>query len=266
MAGDKQVYPGRYAPDMLLELIASGGRDLHALRADHTADAARRASSKDVDLSKLKMVVGGSALPRSLARAAQARGIDVFTGYGQSETCPMLSAAHLTTAQMSEDREQQVEHRTFAGLPAPLVDLRIVDADMADVPHDGKSRGEIVCARPWLTMGYLNNPDASEQLWAGGYLHTGDVATWDADGNVHIVDRLKDIIKSGGEWVSSMQLEDIISEKRGVSGAAVIAVKDAKWGERPMAFVIVDARIRGGHGEAAQEAIRAHVRSYSRKA
>jgi len=173
--------------------------------------------SKDVDLSGLKMVVGGSALPRALARAALARGIDVFTGYGQSEPCPMLSGVHLTTKQLSEDPERQVEHRTFAGLPAPLVDLRIVDADMAE-PRDGKSEGEIVTRAPWLTMGYLNSPQSSEQLWAGGYLHTGDVATWDADGCIHIVDRLKDIIKSGGEWISSIQLEDIILEKRGAQG------------------------------------------------
>ena len=201
-------------------------------------------------------------MPRALARAAMARGIDVFTGYGQSESCPMLSGVHLTTKQLEEDPEAQVERRTAAGLPAPLVDLRIVDADMSDVPHDGKTRGEIVTRAPWLTMGYLNDPAASEQLWAGGYLHTGDVATWDADGTIHIVDRIKDIIKSGGEWVSSIQVEDIISEKSGVVKAAVIAVKDAKWGERPMALVIVEPGFAGGSAEAAEQAIRAHVKTY----
>ena len=111
-------------------------------------------------------------------------------------------------------------------------------------------------------MGYLNDPAASEQLWAGGYLHTGDVAIWDADGYIHIVDRIKDIIKSGGEWVSSIQIEDIISEKSGVVKAAVVAVKDEKWGERPTAIVIVEPGFAGGSAEAAQEAIRAHVRAY----
>ena len=151
---------------------------------------------------------------------------------------PVAFGVHLNAAQMAEDLETQVERRAAAGLPAPLVDLRIVDADMSDVSHDGKTRGEIVVRAPWLTLGYLNDPSASDQLWAGGYLHTGDVATWDADGTIHIVDRIKDIIKSGGEWVSSLQVEDIISEKSGVVRAAVIAVADAKWGERPMAFVI----------------------------
>jgi fatty-acyl-CoA synthase len=262
MMGNKQVYPGRYAPDVLLGLIAREG-----VTSTHCVPTILQMllsapGSKDVDLSKLKMVVGGSAMPRALARAALDRGIDVFTGYGQSESAPMLSGVHLTTKQMSEDPETQAERRTCAGLPAPFVDLRIVDANMADVAHDGKTRGEIVTRAPWLTMGYLNDPAASEQLWAGGYMHTGDVATWDADGYIHIVDRIKDIIKSGGEWVSSIQVEDIISEKSGVVKAAVIAVKDAKWGERPMALVIVEPGFVGGAAEAAEEAIRAHVKTY----
>ena len=262
MMGAKQVYPGRYAPDVLLGLIAREG-----VTSTHCVPTILQMllsapGSKDVDLTKLKMVVGGSAMPRALVRAALARGIDIFTGYGQSKSCPMLSGVHLNTAQMSEDLETQVERRACAGLPAPLVDLRIVNADMSDVPHDGKSRGEIVTRAPWLTMGYLNDAAASEQLWAGGYLHTGDVATWDADGYIHIVDRIKDIIKSGGEWISSIQVEDIISEKTGVVKAAVIAVKDVKWGERPMALVIVEPGFAGGSAEAAGEAIRAHVRAY----
>jgi fatty-acyl-CoA synthase len=215
--------------------------------------------SKDVDLSRLKMAVGGSALPRSLARAALARGIDVFAGYGQSESCPGLTVTHMSTRQLSEDPERQVEYRTFVGPPEVLVDLRVVDAVMEDVPRDGKTQGEIIARAPWLTMGYLNNPEASEQLWAGGYLHTGDVATWDADGCVHLTDRLKDIIKSGGEWISSIQLEDIILEKKGILRAAVIAVRDAKWGERPMALVVLDPEFTG---KLEEDAIRDHVRSY----
>ena len=146
-----------------------------------------------------------------------------------------------------------------AGKPLPLVDLRIVDADMADVPHDGKTPGEIVVRAPWLSMGYLNNAEASEQVWAGGYLHTGDVATWSADGAVHIVDRLKDIIKSGGEWISSIGLEDIISEKKGVRRVAVIAVRDEKWGERPLALIVLDPDVAGKIGT---DEIQAHLKTY----
>jgi fatty-acyl-CoA synthase len=260
LSGVKQVYPGRYAPDVFLRLIAREGVTFTHCVPTILQMLLTAPGSQDVDLSKLKMVVGGAALPRSLARAALARGIDVFAGYGQSESCPMLSAAHITTQQLTGDPEREVEYRVIAGLPGPLVDLHVVDADMEDVPHDGRTPGEIVVRAPWLTMGYLNNPDASEQLWAGGYLHTGDVATWDATGAVRITDRLKDIIKSGGEWISSIQLEDIISEKKGVRRVAVIGVKDEKWGERPLALVVLEGEFAG---QIAADDLRAHVASYA---
>ena len=259
LSGAKQVYPGRYSPDVLLRLIAQEGVTFTHCVPTILQMLLTAPGSKDVDLSRLKMAVGGSAMPRSLARAALARGIDVFAGYGQSESCPGLTVTHMSTRQLSEDPERQVEYRTFVGPPEVLVDLRVVDADMEDVPRDGKTQGEIIARAPWLTMGYLNNPEASEQLWAGGYLHTGDVATWDVNGFIHIVDRLKDIIKSGGEWISSIDLEDIILEKKGILRAAVIAVRDAKWGERPMALVVLDPEFTGKVEEAA---IRDHVRSY----
>ena len=123
-------------------------------------------------------------------------------------------------------------------MAAPLVELRIVDEDMNDVPHDGQSAGEIVLRSPWLTQGYFNNPEGSEQLWAGGYLHTNDIAVVSAGGYVHVTDRLKDVIKTGGEWVSSLQIEDLITQCPGVAEAAVIGVKDDRWGERPLALVV----------------------------
>jgi fatty-acyl-CoA synthase len=262
LLGAKQVYPGRYAPDVLLGLIAREGVTFTHCVPTILQMLLSAPSSKDVDLSKLKMVIGGSALPRALVRAALAHGIDIFAGYGQSETCPVLTGTHLSTKLLEEDAETLVDRRSAPGKPGPLVDLRIVDTDMCDVPRDGKSRGEIVVRAPWLTMGYLNDPAASEQLWAGGYLHTGDVATWDADGTIHIVDRIKDIIKSGGEWVSSLQVEDIISEKSGVLKAAVIGVSDAKWGERPMALVVVEQGFAGHSSEDAEQTIRNHVKTY----
>ena len=150
----------------------------------------------------------------------------------------MPAVAHVRSADLDGDPEREVEFRTRAGMTAPLVDLRIVDPDMKDVPHDGKSAGEIVLRAPWLTQGYFNNPEGSEELWAGGYLHTSDIAVIDADGYVHITDRIKDVIKTGGEWVSSLQIEDLISQCPGVAEAAVIGVKDDKWGERPIALVV----------------------------
>jgi len=134
--------------------------------------------------------------------------------------------------------ERQVEIRCKAGRPLPLAQIRIVDGEMNDLPHDGKTSGELVARAPWLTQGYLKDPKSSEKLWEGGWLHTGDLATIDADGYVKITDRLKDVIKSGGEWISSLQLEDLILRHPGVAEAAVIGVPDPKWIERPLALVV----------------------------
>jgi len=259
--GVKIVFPGRYSPDIFLRLIRDEGVTFTHCVPTILQMLLTAPGSADVDLSKLKMVVGGSALPRSLARAALQRGIDIFAGYGQSESCPYLTSALLNTNQLTGD-EEEIDYRIRGGLPGPLVDLRVVDANMEDVPHDGKTQGEIVARAPWLTVSYWNNPEASEQLWAGGYLHTGDVGAIDSEGFVHITDRLKDIIKSGGEWISSIALEDIILEKQGVHMVAVIGVQDEKWGERPLALVIAEAESAGKIGP---EDIRRHVASYVEK-
>lgn len=260
MAGLKQVYPGRYAPEMLLGLIQQEKVTfshcvptiLHMLLTSPIA--------KEADLSHWKVVIGGSALPKGLARAALDRGIDVFSGYGMSETCPMLTVAHLTSAIMAGDVDEQINFRTKSGISVPLVDLRIVDPDMNEVAHDGKTTGEVVVRAPWLTQGYLKNPEASEQLWRGGYLHTGDIGHIDARGYLQITDRIKDVIKTGGEWISSLELEDIISRHAAVSEVAVIGVKDAKWGERPLALVVLKPEYAG---KLSQDEIKSHLKHYA---
>jgi acyl-CoA synthetase (AMP-forming)/AMP-acid ligase II len=259
LSGVKLVFPGRYAPETFLKLIETEKVTFTHCVPTILQMLLAAPGSENVDLSHLKMVVGGSALPASLARAALGRGIDVFSGYGQSESGPMLTGAHLKSEHLGGDFEEEVHYRTTAGIAAPMVDLRVVDENMADVPRDGESYGEIVARAPWLTMGYLNNPEASEVLWGGGYMHTGDVASIDADGYLHISDRLKDIVKSGGEWISSIALENIIMEKKGVLRAAVLGIKDVKWGERPFALVVLHADHVGKIGE---DDIRLHVASY----
>jgi fatty-acyl-CoA synthase len=129
---------------------------------------------------------------------------------------------------------------------------------MKDLPHDGESAGELVLRSPWLTQGYVGNPEASEALWAGGYLHTGDIAVITPDGSIRITDRMKDVIKSGGEWISSLQIEDLIEQLPGVKEAAVIGIPDEKWGERPFALVVKDT----GYAARLQEAdIAAHLQA-----
>ena len=260
LAGVKQVYPGRYDPALLVKLIKSEGVTFTHGVPTILQMVLNAAAAAKTDLAGLKMVIGGSALTKALAKQALAAGVDIFAGYGMSETGPVIAIAQVRTADLDGDPDQQVDVRTSAGLTAPLVDLRIVDPGMTDVPHDGKTSGEIVLRAPWLTQGYFNNPSASEDLWEGGYLHTSDVAVISPDGYVRITDRIKDVIKTGGEWVSSLQIEDLIAHFPGVAEAAVIGVKDEKWGERPMALVV--------RNEAVAELIddhkiRAHLKVFS---
>lgn len=190
-------------------------------------------------LRGLKMVIGGSALPSGLAVEAARFGMDVFTGYGMSETCPILTLAHLNSAELALSAEKQVPLRARTGQTIPLVDLRVVSPEMQSVIQDDKTPGEVVVRSPWLTQGYYKNIEASADLWAGGYLHTNDIGVMDVRGSLRITDRLKDVIKTGGEWISSLELESRISEHPAVSEVAVVAVPDAKWGERPMALVVL---------------------------
>jgi len=260
LAGVKQVYPGRYEPAMLVKLIKNEGVTFtHGVPTilQMLLDAAAAAK---VDLNGLKMVIGGSALPKVLAKRALAAGIDIFAGYGMSETGPLAAVSHVRSKDLTGDPDGEVEFRAKAGIAGPLVDLRIVDPDMKNVPHDGKSAGEIVLRAPWLTQGYFNNPEGSEELWAGGYLHTNDIAVVDPNGYVHITDRIKDVIKTGGEWVSSLQIEDLISQCTGVAEAAVIGVKDDKWGERPLALVVKEASDANDVSEAV---IKNHLKGFA---
>ncbi|MBR8079045.1 fatty acid--CoA ligase [Burkholderia cenocepacia] len=257
--GLKQVYPGRYSPDGLVALIAREAvtfshcvPTLLAMILDSPASAA-------ADLSAWKVIVGGSPLSDGLARAALARGIEVYTGYGMSETCPLMTIAQIDPPRAAggASADDDIARRTKAGLPLPLVDLRIVDAQFRDVPHDGRSAGEVVVRMPWATQGYLGDAPASAALWAGGYLHTNDIGVIDPDGRLQITDRIKDVIKTGGEWVSSLELEDILSRHPAVRESAVIGVKDARWGERPLALVVLtDEQV----GRVEPEELKAHVK------
>lgn len=237
LLGVKQVYPGKYVPDLLLDLITEEKVTfshcvptiLHMLLSTPKA--------KQRDLRGWKLVIGGSALPRGLAKAAMDRGIDVFTGYGMSETCPVLTLAQLDPSVDESAPSDDLALRCKTGRPIPLVDLRVVGGNAQEVVHDGKSTGEVVVRAPWLTQGYFKDEEASERLWSGGFLHTQDVGHIDPDGYLQITDRTKDVIKSGGEWISSLEIESLISQCPGVSEVAVIGVKDAKWGERPVALV-----------------------------
>lgn len=237
LLGLKQVYPGRYEPDLLCRL-----RTEHGVSYSHCVptvlqmliDAADRNLT---DLRGWKISIGGSALSKALCDEGRKRGIKVHAGYGMSETGPTVAITH-ESLEEGGDGDKLLESWTASGLPIPMVQARIVDEAMNPMPHDGVARGELVLRAPWLATCYASDAAASEALWRGGWLHTQDIATIDARGYIRIRDRLKDVIKSGGEWIDSIQLEGLLVQAKGVAEVSVIAVPDAQWGERPLAVIV----------------------------
>jgi fatty-acyl-CoA synthase len=238
LLGVKQIYPGRYEPEMLLNLIEKEGVTFSHCVPTILHMLLSHPRSREIDLGKWTANIGGAALSKGLAQEAAQRGIHVFAGYGMSETCPILTVANLKPHMLDWELDRKLDYLKKTGQPVPLVDLRVVDEAGKTVPGDGATNGEIVVRAPWLTQGYLDDPVQSERLWKDGWLHTGDIATVDEEGYVQIRDRLKDVIKSGGEWISSLELESVISQHPGVSEVAVVGVENAKWGERPLALVV----------------------------
>ncbi len=234
--GLKQIYPGRYEPARLLSLIAEHGVTFSHCVPTVLSMVLSAPEAAIADLSRWKVLIGGSALPEGLARQARTHGIDIHAAYGLSETCPFVTVADMMASQSSDD----VSIRTATGRAAALVEVRVVDGDMRDVSPDARTTGEIVARAPWLTAGYLKNPEGSADLWRDGWLHTGDVGHITPDGTLRITDRLKDVIKSGGEWVSSLMLENLASMVPGVREVAAVGVPDDRWGERPVLVAVLD--------------------------
>jgi len=238
LMGQKQVLPGRLDFGLILKLIEkekvtqmAGVPTILYMLLNHP-------ESKNYDLSGIKMIVGGAALPKGLYYEAKKRGMKIIQGYGMTETCPGLTSANLKPGMESLSEEEKDEIFLSAGFPFPLVEIRVVDSQFNDVPKDGQSIGEVVAKAPWVAVEYYKDPDKSRETYVQGWFRTGDVAVWFPNGYLKIVDRYKDVIKSGGEWISSIKLEDYISTHRGVAEVAVIGMPDEKWGERPLAIIV----------------------------
>ena len=236
--GVKQVYPGKYVPDILLKLI-----DQEKVTFSHCVPTVlhmllKSPASEKIDFSQWKVIIGGSALTRQLCKAAMERGIDIYAGYGMSETCPVLTLALLNSEELKLPLDEQVELRCRTGKTIALVQMRIVDDHNQDCVSDDHASGEIIVRTPWLTQGYLKDNTNSAKLWAGGWLHTNDVASRNKTSSIRITDRKKDLIKVGGEWLSSLELEDIVAYHPAVAENAVIGQLDDQWGEIPVALVV----------------------------
>jgi fatty-acyl-CoA synthase len=194
------------------------------------------------DLSSLrKIICGGSAVPRSLSEAYREKvGLPITQAWGMTETSPIASVGMVKSALKGRPEDELADIRATQGLGAPGVDLRIVDPESGDeAPWDGKTSGELQARGPWIARDYYNDARSRESFTDDGWLRTGDVAVIDPEGYIRLVDRTKDLVKSGGEWISSVELENEIMAHPKVAEAAVIGVAHERWVERPLACVVV---------------------------
>ena len=194
------------------------------------------------DTSHLRAIpCGGSAVPRSLSEGyREATGLPILQAWGMTETSPVASICTIKSGLADRPADELADLRSSQGLVSIGVDFRIVTQDTTDeLSWDGDSRGELQVSGPWIASTYYDDERASESFTEDGWLRTGDVATVSADGYIRLVDRTKDVVKSGGEWISSVELENEIMGHSKVAEAAVIGVNHPKWGERPLACVVV---------------------------
>jgi fatty-acyl-CoA synthase len=244
MIGAGQVFPGPHLdPESLLDAFAQEGVTWTAgvptiwLGILQLLDA----QPGRWDLSRMKgMLVGGSAAPRSMIAAFKQRhGLTVCHGWGMTETSPVASMALLPGKLAEADDETSFDYVAMQGLPLPLVELRARDDFGNEIPRDGETMGELEVRGPWVAASYHERPECADRWTEDGWFRTGDIVSFDPHGHIQVKDRSKDVIKSGGEWISSVELENALMAHPAVAEAAVIAIPDEKWQERPLAVVVL---------------------------
>jgi acyl-CoA synthetase (AMP-forming)/AMP-acid ligase II len=240
MNGAKLVFPGpRLDGASLYELFESEGVTLSLGVPTVWLAFEAYLTANNLHCSTLRRLLsGGSAVPLSLIEALEDRhGIEVMQGWGMTEMSPLGSVA-VPKGREPRDRAELLTVKTRAGRPVYGVDMRIVNDSGEIQPHDGKAVGELLVRGPWVISGYYEDTAATEAaVEPDGWFHTGDIAAMDPDGFLRLTDRSKDVIKSGGEWISSIDLENAAMAHGDVAEAAAIAVKDPRWGERPLLIV-----------------------------
>ena len=257
MLGAKQVLPGPYLDACSLLDLMEQEKVTRALGVPTLwmgmLDQLERNPGRWKLQPGLRAGIGGQAVPAAMIRAMDRQGIEIVQAWGMTELAPVGTIAAVKDHMCGWSEEDRIAIRSTQGLAVPFVELR-VRAGGADVPRDGKSFGELEARGPWVAASYYNLPEEHQRWTSDGWFRTGDVVTMDEGGYVRIVDRAKDVIKSGGEWISSVDLENAIMGHPAVREAAVIAVSHPKWGERPLAAVV----LKEG-AQACEDDLRAHL-------
>ena len=241
MAGSEMVFPGAdLSPESIARLITGEGITVAAGVPTIWMGARPLLAGKAHSLRAI--LCGGSAVPKALAEAYRTEiGIPILQAWGMTETSPLASVARIRSDRAASSSEDELaDLRATQGVPVPGVELRIADPSSNEVlPWDDSTSGEVQVRGPWIAREYYNDPRGASSFTDDGWLRTGDVAAVSPDGYVRLVDRTKDLIKSGGEWISSVELENHLMAHPSIGEAAVIAVSSEKWMERPMACVVV---------------------------
>ncbi len=240
MMGLKQVMVRRFEPGKVFRLIQNEGATSMSLVPTMANALLNAPDLGQWDLSSLKEIhLGGAASsPDLIERLERAFHVPCLAGYGLTETSPIATSARSKSTVIPRDEEDRLRLCAMAGWPIPGVEVRVADPAMRDVPRDMETIGEILIRGDHVMDGYFHEPDATAQAMAGGWFHSGDMAVWDEESQIHIVDRKKDIIISGGENISSIEVEKAIFAHPAILECAVVAAPDPKWGEIPIAFVV----------------------------
>jgi fatty-acyl-CoA synthase len=240
MLGVKQIMVRRFEPTHVFRLIQEHRATDMSLVPTMANALLNAPDIGNYDLSSIRTItVGGAAAsPELIDRMEKALKADVYSGYGLTETAPLLTSARAKPGLEYKDDADRHRRRSMAGWPVPGVQVRVVDSNMKDVPRDMESVGEVVASGDHIMEGYFREPDITASVMTGPWFHSGDMAVWDEEGFIHIVDRKKEIIISGGENISSLEVEKAIFAHPEVFECAVVAAPDEKWGEVPAAVVV----------------------------
>ena len=249
MIGAKQVFPGPYLdPESLMDLFIKE-------KVTFTAgvptlwlgllQVLEKNPDKAEQLKGLRLAVGGAAAPESMIRAYDKLGMTIIHAWGMTETTPLGTVSILKSYMEDLPEDKKYEYRAKQGIPVPFVEARAVDDSGKEVPWDGKTMGELQVRGPWIAASYFKLEGSSDKWTEDGWFRTEDVVTIDEEGYIKIVDRIKDVIKSGGEWISSVELENALMGHPAVVEAAVVAVPHPKWQERPVAVVVLKEEYKG---------------------